>query len=226
MTTKSALEFFSTVAVLAVAFTVLMDMRAQNKPSGETSTLELPSEPVSIKGVPRLGSEASQVAIIEYSDFECAFCKRFFSETFPLIKKRFVDSGVVLMAFRHYPNGSGHPDAVRYAESAVCASEQGRFWQMHDALFTAPSGAEDAELEKTALGVGIDPKPFLDCLRTGRLSVIGSDRGSGEDLKIRGTPTFLVGRFRRETQDVKVMRIVPGAMPISSFETAIQRVLR
>lgn len=74
------------------------------------------------------------VELIEYSDFQCPFCRRFFEETYPEIKKQYIDTGKVKFVYRHFPLDF-HPAAQKSAEAAECAREQGKFWEMHDAIF-------------------------------------------------------------------------------------------
>ena len=86
--------------------------------------------------LPQLGKTNAKVAIVEFSDFECPFCKQFFNETFSQIKREYIDTGKVAFYFRHYPLTSIHPNAQIAAEATECANEQGKFWQFHDMLFT------------------------------------------------------------------------------------------
>lgn len=84
--------------------------------------------------LPPLGNPNASVTIIEFSDFECPFCNRFFTETFPQIKKEYIDSGKAVLYYRHFPL-QFHPNAVPFALAAECANEQGKFWEMHDKIF-------------------------------------------------------------------------------------------
>lgn len=82
-----------------------------------------------------LGDPGAPIAIIEYSDFQCPFCRSFFNDTLPSIKKNFVETGKAKLIYRHFPLNF-HPAAQPSAEAAECANDQGKFWEMHDAIFT------------------------------------------------------------------------------------------
>lgn len=93
---------------------------------------------VSLGELPALGNKNAKVTIVEFSDLQCPFCARFFKDTFPSIKKGYVDSGKVVMYFRHFPL-EFHPMAVPFAIASECANEQGKFWKMHDLIFQKQS---------------------------------------------------------------------------------------
>lgn len=84
--------------------------------------------------LPSLGDKNAKVAIVEFADLECPFCKRFFTDTFPQIKKEYIDTGKAAMYFRHFPL-SFHPLAQPFAIASECANEQGKFWEMHDKIY-------------------------------------------------------------------------------------------
>lgn len=90
---------------------------------------------VGIGHFPAEGSENAPVTIVEFSDFECPFCLRFYAETLPQIKKEYIDSGKVKFYYRQLPIPSLHPMAVPFANAAECANEQGKFWEMHNIIF-------------------------------------------------------------------------------------------
>ncbi len=83
---------------------------------------------------PVKGSEDAPITIVEFSDFECPFCGRFFSQTLPLIEDNYIDTGKVKFVYRDFPL-SFHPQAQPAAEAAECANEQGKFWDYHDKIF-------------------------------------------------------------------------------------------
>lgn len=84
--------------------------------------------------LPGLGNKDAKVTIVEFSDFECPFCRRFFTETFSQIKKEYIDTGKVVTYYRHYPLPF-HPLAQPFALASECANEQGKFWEFHDKIF-------------------------------------------------------------------------------------------
>jgi protein-disulfide isomerase len=93
------------------------------------------------------GASSAPVTIVEYSDFQCPYCARYSTETYPEIKAQYIDTGKVRYMFRHFPL-SFHSEAELAAQAAECAGEQGKFWEMHDTLFANQSewaGSADAE---------------------------------------------------------------------------------
>ena len=82
-----------------------------------------------------IASTSATVDLVEYSDFQCPFCRSFFNETYPSIKKEYIDTGKITFSYHHYPLPF-HPAAEKSAEAAECAREQGKFWELHDAIFT------------------------------------------------------------------------------------------
>lgn len=84
--------------------------------------------------LPALGDKNAKVTIVEFADLECPFCRRFFLDTFPQLKKEYVDTGKAVMYFRHFPL-SFHPLALPFANASECANEQDKFWEMHDKIY-------------------------------------------------------------------------------------------
>lgn len=84
---------------------------------------------------PALGEEDAPIVMLEFSDFQCPFCGRFWSDTLPLIKKNYVETGKVLFVYKDFPLTQIHAQAQKAAEAALCAREQGKFWEYHDVLF-------------------------------------------------------------------------------------------
>lgn len=107
--------------------TTLDAMLAGNETEGEKFTVET-------GGLPKLGKDDAPITMIEFSDLQCPFCLRFFTETFPKIKKEYIDTGKVKFYFRHLPLVQLHPMAMPFAHATECANEQGKFWEMHDKI--------------------------------------------------------------------------------------------
>lgn len=85
--------------------------------------------------LPPLGNPNAAITIVEFSDFECPYCRRFFTDAFPQIKKEYIDSAKAALYYRQFPLDTIHPLAIPFANASECANEQGKFWQMHDKLF-------------------------------------------------------------------------------------------
>jgi len=164
------------------------------------------------------GNEGAPVTIIEYSDFQCPYCKRFYQETFSNIETDYIDTGKVKIVFRHFPL-SFHQNAETAAEGAECAGEQGKFWEMHNELFDSGSGdgtglsADD--IKGYAAGLGLDTTQFNTCLDSNKYTdKIQSDMKAGIAAGVQGTPAFVING-----------QLVVGAQPYSVFQTAIEAAL-
>jgi protein-disulfide isomerase len=99
--------------------------------------------------LPVIGSNKAKITIVEFSDFQCPFCERFFLDTYPQLKKEYLDTGKAQLTFRHYPLTSIHPNAQKAHEASECANEQGKFWEYHDKLFQNQSVWSDLPLVTT-----------------------------------------------------------------------------
>ncbi len=94
-----------------------------------------PPVKISVDNDPVIGNPDAPITIIEFSDFQCPFCARFYSQTLPLIYEEYIDQGKVKLVFRDFPIQSIHPNAVPASVASECANEQGKFKEMHDILF-------------------------------------------------------------------------------------------
>ena len=158
------------------------------------------------------GPAAAPVTILEWSDFQCPYCKEAQAVLARLLAE-FPDS--VRLVFKDFPLRS-HDRAVPAALAARCAGTQGRFWEYHDLLFVAqPDFARDALLGY-ARRLGLDVPRFTDCLDAARFAdAVTADQREGREAGVRATPTFFVNGLKIE-----------GALPIEEFRDAIRQALR
>lgn len=180
--------------------------------------------PVDVKEghLPVLGNKDAKVTIIEFSDFQCPFCKTLFDESLAKIKKDFVDTGKAKFAYRHYPLTSIHPNAQKTAEASECANEQGKFWEYHDKLFTYQADWEaltgealDAKLSEYAVAVGIDSAQLLECVSTNKFAdKVAEDIAEGTNVGVDGTPATFINGIR-----------ISGAVPYEEFKAEIEKAL-
>lgn len=176
-------------------------------------------------GFPFLGRHDSPVTMVEFSDFQCPFCRRFFTSTFPELKREYIDTGKMRYVFIDFPLEQIHPLARQAAEAAHCAGDQGKFWQMHDALFSGIAGLELAQLMAYARALGVEEQAFEACLRSGKQSArIDRALGSGASAGVKGTPTFLIAKSRAG-DTLLWSTSIEGAQPIERFRKAIEEVL-
>jgi len=157
-----------------------------------------------------LGSEDAPVTMIEFSDYECPFCARYFTQTYDQIKKTYVDTGKVKIVFRDFPL-SFHPKAQKAAEAAECAGEQGKYWEMHDKLFENQQTLDIISLKRYANEIGLNIAEFSPCLDSGQMAAeVKKDFSDGQAAGVRGTPAFFING-----------RLISGAQPFSAFQQAI-----
>src|SRR5215831_17829120 len=150
------------------------------------------------EGLPFRGKPDAPLTLVEYTDYLCPFCERYFSQTMPALLEKYVRTGQVKFVVQDFPLASLHPTAPRGAAATLCVAEQGatRFWQMHDALFQAQpqwSRLPDptAFLAATARKVGADMPAYERCMASGRHDARVQQRAAAaQALGFTGTPTF------------------------------------
>jgi protein-disulfide isomerase len=157
------------------------------------------------------GDEDAPVTIVEFSDFQCPFCSRFFVQTLPSIQQQYIATGKVKLVYKDFPLDSIHPEATPAANAARCAGDQGKFWEFHDLLFANTQTLGDASYKAWATQLGLDTATFNSCVDSQEhLSAIRQDLVEGQQAGIRGTPGFLLNG-----------RIISGACPFTTFQQAI-----
>lgn len=234
---RSALEVATTCAILVV--TILIGwvvvtgkravspvdtkvVRGQGQPT--SPPLPLPARPVSIEGASIKGVPDARVAIISYSDFQCPFCARFATGTMMELQRTYLDTGKALLVFKHLPLENIHPHALKAAEGAECAADQGRFWPMHDVMFANQKTLQAENLQRWALELGLESARFNECLTGGTRERIKRDMQEAAEFGISGTPAFLIGRVEARGL-VKVTDRIAGSRPFADFEAVVSRLL-
>jgi protein-disulfide isomerase len=178
-----------------------------------------------------LGSSSAPVTIIEFSDYQCPFCRKFWTETLPSIKREYIDAGKVKLVFRDFPLSSIHPAAEAAAMAAECVREVGKgdaaYYKYHDKIFQegnildsgSPSGPVTktaqfgpTELKKWAKDLGYNIDSCLDSQKY--KSEIQKDLSDGASSGVQGTPAFFVNG-----------QLLSGAQPFSAFKQAIDAAL-
>jgi protein-disulfide isomerase len=146
---------------------------------------ELGYDPTRVRGNPN-----APVTIIEFSDFQCPFCR----QSFPVIQKVLAKyPNQVKLAYRDFPLRDLHPQAQLAAEAARCATEQGKFWEYHDMLFSNPNKLDRPGLLQMAQVLKLDDKRFVSCLDSGKYrGAIDEDVKAGNKAQVEGTPAFFV----------------------------------
>lgn len=179
-----------------------------------------------VDGHPAQGDKDAKVTLIEFSDYQCPFCGRYFRETLPKLQKEYVETGKVWYVFRNFPIESIHPQAFKAAEAAECAGEQGMYWEMHDRLFGNQSALAPADLPGHARALGLDGDKFAKCLEGSQTAEsIRQDLADAQKAGVRGTPSFFLGLTAPNGEAVKAIRMIQGAQPYAAFKEAIDGLL-
>lgn len=188
---------------------------------GEVVTAPVPSpRQLEIAGNPVLGAADAPVTIVEFIDYECPYCQRFARDTQPQIKERYIDTGKVRYVARDFPLPQ-HKRARPAAIAAACAGEQGRFWEMHDALLVRPGRLDEADFLMHAVGIGLDRERFDACRAEARhAGRLDADFAAARALGVGGTPTFLVGASRGQ---VAQGELLDGDEDFAEFEKVLER---
>ncbi len=154
-------------------------------------SVQVTHDPARVKGDPK-----APVIIVEFSDFQCPYCKTAQTTLKNILTKY---NGRVKLAYRDFPLREIHPQAQTAAEAARCAGEQGKFWEFHDALFADQSNQKEADLAAHARTLGLDEKSFQSCLGSGKYTPkVEEDLQDGSRVGITGTPGFFInGVFLR-----------------------------
>jgi len=177
---------------------------------------------VSVDDAPFFGDENAPITIIEFSDFECPFCARFYSQTLPQLKSEYGDT--IIFYYRHFPLSQIHPEAEPSARAAECANDQGKFWEFHDLLFENQQlwarGDAEGTFKNFAQQLSLDTSEFNSCFDSGKhKSKVQKDLQDGISAGVSGTPTFFVGN------DKDGYTKLVGAQPFGAFQAAIEAAL-
>lgn len=155
------------------------------------------------------GSDSAEITIIEFSDYECPFCKRWHLEVWPQIKEKYGDQ--VRLVYRDFPLESIHPNATPAAEAANCAGEQDRYYEFNELLFAGGKPLEAATYEAYASQLKLDMEQFNQCVSERRYrDEVQADLAYAAELGVRSTPTFFINGLA-----------VVGAQPFEVFDQII-----
>jgi protein-disulfide isomerase len=166
-----------------------------------------------------IGNKDAPVVVVEFSDFQCQFCRRFYTQTLPQLEQEYIQTGKVLFVYRDFPLSSIHPAAQKAAEAAECAEDQGKWREMHNAIFDEQNklgaGTVDFNVEdikRWAAGIsGLNVNQFNECLDSGKYEQeVLADFQDGANAGVGGTPTFWVNGQQ-----------ISGAQPYSVFKQVI-----
>lgn len=178
-----------------------------------------------------LGNKNAPLTIIEFSDYECPFCKRSFDQLLPELKKNYIDTGKLKLVYRDFPL-SFHANAHKEAEAAECARSQGddaTYFKFHDQIFNKTTsngtGLALTQLPVIAKNLGLNVSQFQQCLDSGKFKdEVDKDIADGTAAGVNGTPSWFVGKST--SNGVIDGTLIVGAQPFSAFKAAIEAELR
>lgn len=169
------------------------------------------------------GDPKAPITILEYSDFTCGFCEKFFHETFPQLLSQYIETGKVRFVYRDFPRSPGGP-ALHSSQAARCAGQQDAYWPMHDRLFNSGGQLSMDQLKGYAKELGLKGDQFAQCMDNNEfVTDIFKDRMEGGSLGIRGTPAFVL--FPTNVPDNPNLILIPGAFPFETFKEQIDKLL-
>jgi protein-disulfide isomerase len=180
---------------------------------------------VSVEGEPFKGEKNAKLTLIEFSDYQCPFCGRHVRDTVPQLEKEYISTGKIKYVFRDNPLPF-HKDAPKAAEAAYCAGEQGKFWEMHDLMYSNQGKLSLTNLPTHAVALGLDAAKFQACLDSGKFAdPIKNDAAEAAKLGLTGTPSFLLGVTTPNDGKIKVVKVIKGAQKFDNFKAAIDEIL-
>jgi len=207
---------------------LVMELEKNTVPTQGNVALTTPAiVKVSVDDDPVKGDSDAPITIVEFSDFQCPFCQRWWQNTLPQIEENYISTGKVKFVYRDFPLDSLHPQARTAHIASECADEQGKFWEYHDVLFSEQSQWNKLELSllaetftQMASDLGLEESKFQSCL--GSVSIaqeVNKDYTDARNLGATGTPTFFVGNEKDG-----FTKLV-GAQPYSAFQTVFDKLL-
>jgi len=194
------------------------------RPAAPSQARQQPSEVVvSIDDDPIKGDPEAPVTIVEFSDYQCPFCKRNYDNVLGKIDEEYISKGKVRYVFRDYPLAF-HKKAAPAAMAANCAGEQGKYWEVHNFLFENPDKLDIPIIIESAQALGLDKTKFEACVNDkSKESEITDDFKDGQQYGVTGTPSFFIGRTEAGKEIAGTF--VRGAQPFEVFKQHIDEQL-
>jgi len=207
-----AARLFQTLAVLAVLLLTAL-------PASSQDDSFLLREDDRIRG-----DQQAPVTLLEYSDFTCGFCEKFFEETWPLLNSEYIQTGKLRLIYRDFPRAVSGA-SIDTAMAARCAGEQGQYWSMHDRLFSSSRKFSSDQLQQQAEDLRLNVRQFSECVQEERyMESIYRDRMEGGSIGVRGTPHFIL--YLTHNPKAGPFLVIPGALPFDTFQEQIEKLLK
>lgn len=180
---------------------------------------------VTTKGGVTLGKKNAPVTIVEFTDYQCPFCKRFMDSTFLEIKKKYIDTGKVKFVSRNMPLPF-HKEAQSAAEAVMCTGEQSKkkYWKMRDIVFNNPRALSEEDLLNYGAELSLNMAKFSQCIKSKKhLTQINKDMADARSIGITGTPSFIIAPSNGTELTGE---LIIGAQGFSAFDTVIKKMLK
>jgi protein-disulfide isomerase len=220
---RIGLDILLSVALLAGTLVITWNGLHQSPAPPMGRGVSVPTVLLSLRRTAVLGMPAARVALLAFSDFECPYCASFATQVLPHLRSKYIDKGLVQLAFRHLPLPA-HSHAVPAAAAAECAGRQGKFWEMHDRLFANQARLGTANLTQYAMEEALNLQQFSACVSSAMVAdEIVKDRNLALRLGVSSTPTFFLGTVQEG--GLRTSDVILGARPAADFESAIERLL-
>ena len=222
-------HFYSVLVVLAFAVGILVGYVAWGRepavaaapaaaaavaqqPAAATAAPQYRRYEIPTDGYPSLGPDDAEIVIVEFSDFQCPFCRKFHDETYQSLLDAY--PGQIRFVYRNLPLTSIHPSAMPAAIASMCANDQNKYWEFHEKLFSSET-LDEATYIQYATDLGLDVETFTACLTSGSHDeFIQQDMNFSLDLGVQSTPTFFVNGLA-----------IVGAQPLVNFQQIIDKEL-
>ncbi|MBI5079606.1 DsbA family protein [Candidatus Wolfebacteria bacterium] len=206
----AAIVFAGIIIAAAMFYSAKNPSKNQNAGSGNEKTAVLAALPQISSSDSVLGDKNAPVTIVEYSDFQCPFCGKFFKETESVLREKYVKTGKVKFIYRDFAFLG--QESIWAAEAARCAGEQGKFWQYHDYLFNNQKRENQGDFSKNnlksfAASLGLDKEKFNACVDSEKYAaLIQEETKTGGEAGVSGTPASFINGI-----------LYAGALPVATF---------
>lgn len=182
---------------------------------------------LSISRAPFLGNEDAKVVLVEFTDYQCPFCRRHFAATRPLLVKNYVETGKIKYVVREFPIESIHPQAFGAALAALCAGDQGKYWEIAGLFFANQKQLHPERLMAHAERAALDVTRFSECFETEKYAErVRRDIKEGIAAGITGTPTTFLGITDLEDPTkITATKMLPGAQSYAAFQRAVDQLI-
>jgi len=180
---------------------------------------EITRAKLNLVGFAMLGSWNAPLTVVEFTDYQCPFCQRFHTTTFPDLKKDYIDTGKVRFFSRDMPLDF-HANAMRAAEAARCANDQGQFWRLRDLMGSNPDKLDLEHILGFAGDLKMDTNAMRACVESEKYkNAVQTDVLEAMKIGANATPTFVIGKSTAEGVDGELMI---GALPYVMFDAKLK----